>query len=793
MRHNFILSNSEIRPEEYKQPSLGRAWQYLWLLAATITVVFLTTPAGAIQGQTKTPAKSTQNRAARTAPSTSKQAPSKAKEPDLAWLQDALKNPDLMAAVGHLQERLVKELQYPAPRTQSRILARLPESTLVYGALPNYGQAAHQAVQIFEEEVRGSAPLRDFLQKNKLEATQSKIEDGLQKFYECSEYLGDEFVITGGLNGKEPRGVLIAEVKKPGLRAVLEKIDQDYNGKSSEHVRIFDPQQLEAATDHAGQEPVVLLRPDLIIIGLDVATLRDFNTQLEKGGAGFASNPLGKRLAQAYRSGTNTVMGADLQKLIGLVPQSPPQTRMMLEKTGFADVKYVVMENRLSKEQSANVSELAFNGPRHGVASWIAAPAPMEGLDFVSPKAAVAGDLMLKSPAQIFDDIVEIAGPGAFATLPQMEAQFNVNLKQDLLAKLSGEVAFQMEMPPMPAQAPTSGTAPSAAPEGGAFRLILGASDTAGLQQTFKRLLTEVPVQSGERQQDGITIYTLTIPAANGPGQEFNYFFLDGYLVIASNRATADEALRSHRSGDSLAKSGKLRESLAKGQPANASAIFYQNAGPWLQAMLRQVPPEIAALIPKSTREIDTKANVVYAYADETTLRGTTSSNVNADVGVAAVVAAIAIPNLLRSRVAANEAAAASTVRTVNTAEVTYSMTYPKRGYAATLAALGPGTGGDCSANNVTAAHACLLDDVLGNANCTAGKWCEKSGYRYSIRGICLQTGCRGYVVTATPISESSGGKSFCSTTDAVVRSHSGTAVTAPLTAAECTAWAPIR
>jgi type IV pilus assembly protein PilA len=789
MRHNHVLSNSDAQPEEYKPSSWGRAWQYLWLFAAVI-VVFLTTPAGAVQNQTKTPARSTQNRATRTAPSTSKQGTSKKqKEPDLAWLQEALKNPELMAAVGHLQERLVKELQYPVPRTQSRILARLPESTLFYGALPNYGQAAHQALQILQEELRRSAPLRDFLQKNKLDATELKIEDGLQKFYESSEYLGDEFVITGGLNGKEPRGVLIAEVKKPGLRAVLEKIDQDYNGKSTEHVRIFDPQQLETATDHVGQEPVVLLRPDLVMIGLDVATLRDFNAQLEKGGAGFASNPLGKRLAQAYRSGTNTVMGADLQKLIALVPQNPPQTRMMLEKTGFADAKYVMMENRLSKEQSANESELAFTGPRHGVASWIAAPAPMGGLDFISTKAAIAGDVMLKNPALIFDDIAEIAGPGAFAMLPQMEAQFNVNLKQDLLGKLSGEVAFQLESPPMPVQA----TAASAAPQGGAIRLILGASDPAGLQQTFKRLLAEAPLQSGERQQDGVTIYTLTIPAGNGPGQEFNYFFLDGYLVIASNRATADEALRSHRSGDSLAKSGKLRESLAKGQPANASAILYQNAGPWLQAMIRQLPPEIAALVPKDTGEIDTKPNVVYAYADETTLRGITSSKVNTDMSVVAVVAAIAIPNLLRSRVAANEAAAAATLRTVNTAEVTYSVTYPKRGYAATLAALGPGAAGDCSANNVTAAHACLLDNVVGNANCTAGKWCEKNGYRYGIRGICRQTSCTGYVVTATPISEGSGEKSFCSTTDGAIRSKSGPPLTAPLTAAECTAWKSIR
>jgi hypothetical protein len=106
---------------------------------------------------------------------------------------------------------------------------------------------------------------------------------------------------------------------------------------------------------------------------------------------------------------------------------------------------------------------------------------------------------------------------------------------------------------------------------------------------------------------------------------------------------------------------------------------------------------------------------------------------------------------------------------------------------------MGPGAGGDCSEGTVNATHACLLNEAVGNATCTAGKWCEKSGYRFSVRGICLQTSCRGYVVTATPVSENTGGKSFCSTTDAVIRSHAGPPVTAPLTAAECKAWAPVQ
>ena len=69
------------------------------------------------------------------------------------------------------------------------------------------------------------------------------------------------------------------------------------------------------------------------------------------------------------------------------------------------------------------------------------------------------------------------------------------------------------------------------------------------------------------------------------------------------------------------------------------------------------------------------------------------------------IVPAILIPNLLRSRIAANEASAISAVRTVNTAQISYSTNYPAKGYAVDLATLGPGPSGSCSGEG-TAEHA---------------------------------------------------------------------------------------
>jgi type II secretory pathway pseudopilin PulG len=162
------------------------------------------------------------------------------------------------------------------------------------------------------------------------------------------------------------------------------------------------------------------------------------------------------------------------------------------------------------------------------------------------------------------------------------------------------------------------------------------------------------------------------------------------------------------------------------------------------------------------------------------------------------IIAAIVIPNLLRARISANESAARATVRTINTTQVTYSTTYPEQGYARDLATLG----GNCSGGG-TAEHACLLDSQLGQANCTSGVWCQKGAYKYTISSNCAppnfgtqqqgtENACADYVIAATPINSNTGRRSYCSVSDAVIRSRSGFPLDTPPTAEECQGWTPL-
>ena len=139
-------------------------------------------------------------------------------------------------------------------------------------------------------------------------------------------------------------------------------------------------------------------------------------------------------------------------------------------------------------------------------------------------------------------------------------------------------------------------------------------------------------------------------------------------------------------------------------------------------------------------------------------------------VAIILVIAAIAIPNLLRARIAANEASAVRSIRTIDTVEVTYASAYPNLGYANNLATLGPGSNsGNTSASST---NAILLDSVLGCVTGTGSTPCAKSGYNFILSGGTPVSGIiYTYLTTADPVTqEQTGHRHFYSDTPGFIR-----------------------
>ena len=134
-------------------------------------------------------------------------------------------------------------------------------------------------------------------------------------------------------------------------------------------------------------------------------------------------------------------------------------------------------------------------------------------------------------------------------------------------------------------------------------------------------------------------------------------------------------------------------------------------------------------------------------------------------VAIILIIAAIAIPNLLRARIAANESSAVASIRTLNTAQISYNSAYPTVGFSSSLANL---AGTSCTPPSSTGA--CLIDTTLA-----AG---TKSGYTFSMTNV-SGTPASTYQAIATPLTANQTGvRSFCSFADAVVR-YSMAAITA--------------
>ncbi|SRR5260370_714051 len=132
-------------------------------------------------------------------------------------------------------------------------------------------------------------------------------------------------------------------------------------------------------------------------------------------------------------------------------------------------------------------------------------------------------------------------------------------------------------------------------------------------------------------------------------------------------------------------------------------------------------------------------------------------------VAVILTLASIAVPNYLSARMAANEASAVQSVRTITSAETAYAATFSNIGYSANLSDLSEGSSTPCT---LAPTQACLIDTVLASGT--------KSGYLFTYVQDTTNTPSSGYKVNGDPLKRgSSGSRSFYTDQPGVIRYNS--------------------
>ncbi len=262
----------------------------------------------------------------------------------------------------------------------------------------------------------------------------------------------------------------------------------------------------------------------------------------------------------------------------------PPDEADMMERFGVLDITTLVVERHRDGDWYATNAELLFSDTRKGIMAWLAAPAPMGSLEFVSPNAYIAASAVTRDPAEMFDELLAILAerdPEAWAGFQLWQQQIGIDLREGLAATLGGEATFALDGPMLPV--------PS-------WKLIVEVYDPATLVHTLGSAIAqlnlvlavegEAPVLLDEHSAAGRTYYTLH---REGLDRLAVFTTIDGYLVAGPSQGVIDQAIAQRASGVNLPASDAFRALLPENGFTDCSALVYRD----LESLMSAVPADL--------------------------------------------------------------------------------------------------------------------------------------------------------------------------------------------------------
>jgi hypothetical protein len=425
----------------------------------------------------------------------------------------------------------LEQVHLPDLRYSSRLVGRLPASTAFLVSIPNLAQYLGEVQTVFQQNMSESPELRRWWT-----ASGFNVQPLIEKLRAASEYLGEEIDIAAfaGPDGKMLGPVFFAEVKREGFPEFLKQ---------------------------QGLPLAIETRPGLVAFGPPGGAVAAFAAALDSG---FPSTGLHARIAQRYREGAGLLLCADFARL-------GPKSALPV-----GGVRYLIAEQKEVNHQMEASAALSFDGPRTGMAAWLAEPSPMGALDYVSPDATLVTAFVVKNPADIVDQTLALqqrSPAAAEKALADARQQAGFDVRSDLAASLGGEFAVVLDGPAFPV--------PS-------WKLVAEVYDPNRFEATLQKVVEAYdreaaksggkPLRTSQEAADGRTYYMIAAAIPN-PLTEAHYTFADGYLIAGPTRALVARALQVKAAGTSIARSVKFLSMAPRDRHVNFSAVVYQNLG----------------------------------------------------------------------------------------------------------------------------------------------------------------------------------------------------------------------
>ena len=427
---------------------------------------------------------------------------------DISWSRNRDRYTQQLAAL----RNGVGQIHLPDLRYSSSLLDRLPANTAFYASIPNLAGYLANAEAIFRQKMDRNPELSGLLPRHAAGALAI-----VEKLRAASEYLGSEIaiVVTRSPKGDVDAPLFFAEVKRDGFADFLKA---------------------------QGLPLPLQSRNGLVVFGPVADAVNRFAPALDNASGSFRGTPFYNRIADVYHEGAGILFAADLGA------------------EGPATGRYFIAEQKEVNHQMEASASLGFAGERSGMAAWLAAPAPMGSLEFISQDATVVAAFIAQRPAAVVEALGNL---------------FHQNLAvgSDFASALGGEVAVSLDGPAFPV--------PS-------WKLVAEVYNPARVQaalQNHAAAYNAEAVKTGHRSLElgqetvsGRTFYSIGLSGA-GPLAEAHYTFADGYLIAAPTRDLVSRALQVRTTGLSVSHASKFTSMTPRDRHADFSALLYENLG----------------------------------------------------------------------------------------------------------------------------------------------------------------------------------------------------------------------
>jgi hypothetical protein len=435
----------------------------------------------------------------------------------VSWSPNAAEYVELLASFAKIERQLAET---PGEvRTSSTLLPSLPAGAFVYGAVPNLGGRLGQALVLAEQQSAENATFGAWWNSS----TGRQIKIMVDRIQSVSALLGDEVVFTVGSPAPGQDVPVVMARVQAGRQAELASA---LNGLFAE----------------AGETAIPYsVSDDLMVVSNSPANLAWALGHLGQG----AGSPFAAAVATRYQRGAGWLIGIDTAPVITMAAgdDAPP-----VELAAMTGMKYVFLEQRAPTGAEENEVTLVFQGQRTGMAAWLADSGSGGAAEYLSSDALVAGYVSTREPWQMFKDFTALMtkeGTSFEAGFAKAEEKLGAGFVDDLTKAMGTEAAFAL-----------NGFSVS----GPTWVIAALANNPSALDGSLRKLVETFNAEldaehQGQRivltqESAGGRTWTTMKPSGLPFGMTWTYD--RGYMVAASDRASAERAIATRNGGSPL-------------------------------------------------------------------------------------------------------------------------------------------------------------------------------------------------------------------------------------------------